>query len=78
LWKWNLSQKSTAETAKNPPARLGIHNDWVGLTGTWDGTISLAADGSLWFWPGPDYFQEALLKAPKQPYLLGNVFGKAD
>jgi ABC-type transport system involved in multi-copper enzyme maturation permease subunit len=79
LWKWDFPQNSTAEVAKTPPTRLGIHNDWVGLTVTWYGAISLAADGSLWLWPvtGPGYY-EALLKPPKQPQLLGNVFGKAD
>jgi hypothetical protein len=77
LWKWNFPQNSTAEVAKIPPMRLGIHNDWVGLTGTWGGVVSLAADGSLWFWP-TDYSEGALLKAPKQPELLGNVFGKSD
>jgi hypothetical protein len=79
LWKWNLSQSSTAETAKIPPTRLGIHNDWVALAGTWGGAISIAADGSLWLWPDASlYYEAALLKIPKQPQLLGNVFGKAD
>ena len=67
-----------AEELKIPPTRLGIHNDWLGLTGTWDGAVALAADGSLWFWPNPDYYSGALMKPPKQPVFLGNVFGKAD
>ena len=80
LWKWNLfnNSKPTAETAKEPPTPLGIHRDWVGLSGTWDGAVSLAADGTLWFWPQTDYYDAALLKTPKQPQLLGNVFGRAD
>ena len=81
LWKWDFPQNSTAEVAKTPPTRLGIHNDWVGLTGTWDGVVSLAADGSLWLWPvtiDSEYYRMALLKPPKQPKSLGNVFGKAD
>jgi ABC-type transport system involved in multi-copper enzyme maturation permease subunit len=79
LWKWNFTRDSTAKAAKIPPTQLGIHSDWVGLTGTWMGTVSLAADGSLWLWPGmEDYYGVALLKPPKQPEFLGNVFGKAD
>ena len=80
LWKWNLPRNSkvTAEIAQAQPTRLGIHSDWVGLTRTWDGAVSLAADGSLWFWPQAGYDEAALLKAPKQPQFLGNVFGKSD
>ena len=77
LWQWRLDTKSPADAIKLPPTRFGIHSDWVGLTGTLSGVVSLATDGSLWFWPGPDY-DGALLKPPKQPRLLGNVFGKPD
>jgi hypothetical protein len=77
LWQWELDTKSAAEAVKIQPIHFGIHNDWVALTGTWDGIVSLAADGSLWFWPRADYSDAALLKAPKQPQLLGNIFGKA-
>jgi hypothetical protein len=79
LWRWNYNQESPLEAAKSPPARLGIHNDWVGLTSTWglDFPVSLAADGSLWLWPG-GYAEFPLLKPPKQPQFLGNVFGKPD
>jgi ABC-type transport system involved in multi-copper enzyme maturation permease subunit len=80
LWKWNLStnSKATAEILQTEPTRLGIHSDWVGLTGTWVGAISLAADGSLWFWPKTGYDEPSLLKAPKQPKFLGNIFGNSD
>ena len=71
-------EHSTAEAAKIPPTRLGIHNDWVGLTGTWAGVVSLAADGSLWLWPGTDNYSGALMKPPKQPQFLGNVFGNGN
>jgi ABC-type transport system involved in multi-copper enzyme maturation permease subunit len=81
LWKadieWDItSQHSISVAFKIPPTRLGIHNDWVAIGGySWHGSVSLAADGSLWFWPGAN---SALLKPPKQPQYLGNVFGKAD
>jgi hypothetical protein len=74
LWKWNRLRKSTVEVAKTPPTRLGIHSDWVALTRTWGGAVSLAADGSLWFWPDAGDYWGALLKPPKQPQLLGNIF----
>jgi ABC-type transport system involved in multi-copper enzyme maturation permease subunit len=77
LWKWNLPEKSIGEAIKILPTRLGIHNDWVSLTGALGGAVSLAADGSLWLWPTANYYG-ALLKDPKQPQFLGNVFGKAD
>jgi hypothetical protein len=78
-WQWNYNQESPLEAAKSPPTRLGINNDWVGLTSSWGGTIpvSLAADGSLWLWPG-NFSEFPLLKPPKQPQYLGNIFGKAD
>jgi hypothetical protein len=76
LWKWNFPQNFTADVTKIPPTRLGIHNDWVGLTGTWGGAVSLAADGSLWLWPGVQW--ERFVKLPKQPQFLGNVFSKSD
>jgi ABC-type transport system involved in multi-copper enzyme maturation permease subunit len=71
-WRWIYNQKSPLEAAKSPPTRLGIHNDWVGLSGTSSGPVSLAADGSLWLWPG--YPLYPLLKPPKQPEFLGNIF----
>ena len=82
LWQWHFHISSDLrfpeEDIKIPPTRLGFHNDWLGLTGTWDGEVALAADGSLWFWPNADYYAGAMMKAPKQPQLLGNVFGKGN
>jgi hypothetical protein len=59
---------------------MGIHNDWVAIVGTGNGVVSLAADGSLWFWPDRRMYEwsQLLLKLPKQPQFLGNVFGKSD
>jgi len=38
-----------------------------------------AADGSLWLWPDRERYEEStLLKLPKQPQPLGNVFSKPD
>jgi hypothetical protein len=85
LWQWhfvnpwNMSQKQLILTAQEPPTRLGIHRDWVALASTWEDVIALAADGSLWLWPDRDQYERyTLLKLPKQPEFLGNIFGKAD
>ena len=79
LWKWEWKTGSQSDYT-GLPTRLGIHHDWVSITaGFGDGVVALAADGSLWFWPYRQNYEYAtLLKLPKQPQLLGNVFGKAD
>ena len=82
IWKWNFPPNSPADAVKISPTRLGIHSDWVGIANTWGGVVALAADGSLWLWPIGDYENYygmmPLLKLPKQPEFLGNVFGKPD
>lgn len=81
LWQWNYKNESAVGAANTLPSRLGIHHDWVGLTRTWGGAIALAADGSLWFWPDRSYYGDyngPLIKLPKQPQLLGNIFGKSE
>ena len=85
LWQWhfvnpwNMSQEQLILTAQEPPTRLGIHNDWVAIASTWEDVIALAADGSLWLWPDHEQYERyTLLKLPKQPQFLGNIFGKSD
>jgi alpha-tubulin suppressor-like RCC1 family protein len=85
LWQWHflnpwdMSQEQLILTAQEPPTRLGIHNDWVAITSDWEDVIALAADGSLWLWPDREQSERFnLLKLPKQPEFLGNVFGKSD
>ena len=79
LWQWNYQLGSLSEAASSSPTRLGIHNDWVAIAGRSGEIIALAADGSLWLWPDRRYYYyRTLLKPPKQPQLLGNVFGKSD
>lgn len=68
------------------PIRLGTHSDWIAITGAENGIISLAADGSLWFWPmqRPMYYNnlgmnyEPLLDMPKKPIFLVNIFGSTN
>ena len=86
LWQWRFinpwnvsSQEQLILAAQKPPTRLGIHNDWVAIANTWEDMIALAADGSLWLWPDREQYERyTLLKLPKQPQFLGNIFGKAD
>jgi hypothetical protein len=76
---WNMSQGQFILAAQKPLTRLGIHNDWIAIASTWEDTIALAADGSLWLWPNrAQYERSTLLKLPKQPQFLGKVFGKSD
>jgi hypothetical protein len=85
LWQWhffnswNMSQEQLIQSAQETPTRLGIHTDWVAIASTWEDVVALAADGSLWLWPDrQEYERFTLLKLPKQPQFLGNVFGKSD
>jgi alpha-tubulin suppressor-like RCC1 family protein len=84
LWQWRSNLQHSFQLGVRfiaPPTRLGIHNDWVSITKCWDdGAVALAADGSFWFWPDWANYQypQPLLKLPKQPEFLGNIFGKAD
>jgi alpha-tubulin suppressor-like RCC1 family protein len=79
LWQWKFERGSATEALHVAPTRLGIHDDWVGLAGTWGGAVSLAADGSLWFWPDRKYYgNDELIKLPKQPQFLGNVFNASN
>ena len=77
--QWNISPEQLNMAAQSTPVRLGIHNDWVAIANTWSDVIALAADGSLWLWPDrKQYEQDTLLKLPKQPQPLGNIFSKPD
>jgi hypothetical protein len=78
LWQWNFhhdyshgwnpawdEQQMLAVT----PSPLGTHSDWIAITDADGGILSLAADGSLWYWPledasyftrvNPDFFGES-------------------
>jgi hypothetical protein len=79
LWQWHLRNEPIIRSVNIPPTRLGIHQDWVAIANVWGGVFALAADGSLWLWPDKILYEsETLLKLPKQPRYLGNVFSKAD
>jgi hypothetical protein len=78
--QWNVSQEQLNTVAHASPVRLGVHKDWVAIANTWESVLAFSADGSLWLWPNRESYeyQNMLLKLPKQPKFLGNVFGKSD
>jgi alpha-tubulin suppressor-like RCC1 family protein len=103
LWQWDFFHdnrfgwnpvRDEREMLARKPVRLGSHADWIAIAGADGGIISLAADGSLWYWPleSVTYYMarfggyngndnshfEPLLDISRKPQLLGNVFGKAD
>jgi ABC-type transport system involved in multi-copper enzyme maturation permease subunit len=78
LWRWERKNHSFAVDFTATPTRLGIHDDWVAITNAGGGVVALAADGSLWFWPYREFYEYQyplpLLKLPKPPEFLGNIF----
>ena len=92
LWKWNLldggfpndvfpGEEDFGFTQRSP-ARLGNHRDWVALGSGVGGTISLAADGTLWYWSdlSPLYHSESdqprLLTPSRKPAKIENILGQ--
>lgn len=65
LWLWNYDHDmfgmprydSEYQIQATKPVRLGSHSDWISIASAPNGIFSLAADGSVWFWPlqRPDY-----------------------
>ena len=93
LWLWTfqqdpgrgwLTEADLRAFQKTTPVRLGTHSDWIALGQMEGGAVSLAADGSLWWWrfdPQPYFPSEGpppLLMASRRPELLGNIFGQSD
>ena len=82
LWQWHFSHRWNVDSheqvtlaALESPTRLGIHSDWVAIANNWGNVVALAADGSLWLWPDCEQYEGlTLLKLPKQPGFLGNIF----
>ena len=53
----------------------------VAVASTWDGVLSLAADGNLYYWwdPGRQPYggnsDQPMLAPPRKPSLVENIFG---
>ena len=71
LWLWNFyhdnhrgwdPERDEREMLDVKPVRLGTHADWIAIAAADGGIISLAADGSLWYWPLEDDFR--IIMAP--------------
>jgi hypothetical protein len=65
--------------ASKSPRRLGRHDDWVAVSGALGGIVSLAADGSLWYWWGRDEddyqnSDQPMLAPSRRPDKIGNIF----
>ena len=83
LWRWEQKFSYYAQPVAAPalaarlPKRMGKHNDWVAVCGDWGGFVSLAADGSLWYWRDRDmdaYERDGgqpLLGSSKRPVKIG-------
>ena len=83
LWRSNLPDifQEKSSLATKPPIRLGTHNDWTAVGSLMGGIVSLAADGSLWYWWDwardyhyPDSTQ-LLLAASRRPSKIENILG---
>ncbi len=91
LWQWDFTphfnqwftlDQNTYENMN--PVRLGTHSDWIAIMSGDGYIVSLAADGSLWYWPmveewpfyyyGDNQHSDPLFDYSKKPQLLGNVF----
>lgn len=77
LWQRGLNGERSS--FRDPPMRLGIHDDWVALAPFHNGVVTLAADGSLWLWPYRGMFggQPLVMKFSERPQYLGNVLREA-
>ena len=84
LWLWNFQydrshgfdrKRDERELAKKIPVQLGTHSDWIAIGSTYYGIVSLAADGSLWYWQfdGPDESQ-SWLATSRKPHKIANIF----
>jgi hypothetical protein len=69
MWVWDFyhdnrfgwdTERDERKMMGVKPVRLGTHADWIAITSADGGIISLAADGSLWYWPleGGTYMSE--------------------
>jgi hypothetical protein len=85
LWAWKRKNPRGRTSqlfwmAKESPIRLSRHTDWVGLGEVVGGSVSLAADGSLWHWRDgeEDYSNQSptqpLLAPSRRPVLIENIF----
>jgi alpha-tubulin suppressor-like RCC1 family protein len=88
LWTWNRSSiyygyGEVLNLVTQSPVRLGTHADWVAVGSAMNGIVSLAADGSLWYWyhRDPSVFgnsDQPLLAASRKPFKIENILDAQD
>ncbi len=87
LWEWREwgfghRHEAALEQAIKAPVRLGVHNDWVAIGYAMGGIVSLAADGSLWYWwdRGVDHYDPstALLRPSRKPAKIENILNQQE
>ena len=87
LWRLNLhdisaERSNLAIELPEPHERLGTRKDWVAVGSVEGGIVSLAVDGSLWYWwdQNQDFYapnsSQPLLAASRKPSKIENILGK--
>jgi len=94
LWLWdvhsvpnnNWLQPDVSKPSNLPEptlTRLSKHSDWIAITYEPNGVASLAADGTLWYWPlrrpqsdfgVSEKYTEPLIDFSRKPQKLANIF----
>jgi ABC-type transport system involved in multi-copper enzyme maturation permease subunit len=79
LWRWNPPRewRTGLWLAKARPYRMSKWKNWVAVGSMIQGgTVSLAADGSLWYWWNREgwWAETEWLRPSRKPILLENIF----
>jgi hypothetical protein len=94
LWRWTFPDDLQTYPFPGDPqtylaaataTRLGRRSDWIAITRNGLGLMSLAADGSLWYWRAePDYATltrdlgiPPLIGVSRRPQKIANIFDAA-
>ena len=85
LWRiknWEISFPEKAEPVlevlQQPPVRLSTHKDWLAIGNLMNGVVSLAADGSLWYWSNGvvnSLSDQPMLAVSRRPSKIENILG---
>jgi hypothetical protein len=79
---WRLNVYGIYAELPESQERLGRHNDWLAVGSLEGSIVSLAADGSLWYWwdQNRDFYNpnssQPLLAASRKPSKIENILGK--
>lgn len=88
IWEWSFRDEDWYHgrasdlgflPAQKSPVRLGTHTDWVAIGYSMGGIVSLAADGSLFFWwdrGWPENTDQPMLAPPRKSSKIENILAK--